>query len=398
MDTNPKKVKGAKTRNGKPVWINDENDEPYSEKSMSFEYGDGQLVTPTIDPATGERYNLDKLFEYYKENGPYDMYTGEKLPVFEDIKTADEYSKWRSDNIFNFDISEQEFYTGESGLYSKQDGSDTSWSDKKQDMIDLAAGARDKVYDLFGMSEDEETGFRLGGLAEATKGITTPEGMEMAKKKFQLDQKKADLDGDGELSKYEETRGEAIQKADADDPDQDEKYGMDCGGMMEPMYDEVSGNTIPIGSTAENVRDDINIMISEGEYVLPADVVKWHGLKHIMDMQSEAKMGLMGMAMEGLIQYVDEESEDYMECPECDGEGCEHCNGTGYHSTDDSEEVQDAEEVSEDDADVPEEDIEVEYPAVEVEDELDDEDTGEEYPETSALPGTMKKTKFAFIS
>jgi hypothetical protein len=398
MNANPKKVKGAKTRNGKPVWINEGDDEPYSEKSMSFEYADGQIVSPTIDPNTGEFYDLDKLFEHYKENGPYDMYTGEKLPVFEDVTTADAYSIWRSDNMFNFDLSEQEFYTGESGLYSKQDGSDTSWSDKKQDMIDLAAGARDTVYDLFGMSEDEEKGFRLGGLAEATKGITTPEGMEMAKKKFQLDQKKADLDGDGELSKYEETRGEAIQKADADDPDQDEKYGMDCGGMMEPMYDEVSGNPIPIGSTAENVRDDIDIMISEGEYVLPADVVKWHGLKHIMDMQSEAKMGLMGMSMEGLIQYVDEESEEYTECPECDGEGCEHCNDTGYHSTEDSEEVDDTEEVSEDDADVPEEDIEVEYPAVQVEDELDDEDTGEEYPETSALPGTMKKTKFAFIS
>ena len=127
MNTNARKVKGAKTRNGKPVWISDENDEPYSEKSMSFEYGDGQLVTPTIDPTTGERYNLDKLFEHYKENGPYDIFTGEKLPVFEDISTADEYSKWRSDNIFNFNLSEQEFYAGESDLYSKQDGSDTSW-------------------------------------------------------------------------------------------------------------------------------------------------------------------------------------------------------------------------------------------------------------------------------
>jgi len=212
----------------------------------------------------------------------------------------------------------------------------------------------------------KNAGFALGGLAEARKGITTQEGKEMAKKKFQLDKKKADLDGDGELSKYEETRGEAIQKAKADDPEQDEKYGMDCGGMMEPMYDEVSGNEIPIGSTAENVRDDIDIMISEGEYVLPADVVKWHGLKHIMDMQNEAKMGLMGMAMDGLIQYVDEEIEE------------------------------ETEEASEDE-NVPSEDVEVEYPAVEVEDELDEEGTGEEYPEESELPGMMKKQKYAFI-
>ena len=366
MNKNARKVKGAKTRNGKPVWINDENDEPYSEKSMSFEYGDGQLVTPTIDPTTGERYNLDKLFEHYKKNGPYDIFTGEKLPVFEDIKTADEYSKWRSDNIFNFDLSEQEFYTGESGLYSKQDGSDTSWADKKQDMIDLAAGARNKVYDLFGMSEDEKKGFALGGLAVANKGITTVEGQEMAKNKFQLDRKKADKNGDGKLSKYEETTGEAIQKAMDDDELIEMAHGgMACGMMSDPE----SGNEIPMGSSAENVRDDIEVMISEGEYVLPANVVKWHGLKHIMDMQSEAEMGLMSMYDTGLIQYTDEEGAE------------------------EPEEVEAAE------TDAPEEDIEVEVATVEVDDKLDDDEETEEIsPRTSNLPSMMQRKSYAFIS
>ena len=366
MNKNARKVKGAKTRNGKPVWINDENDEPYSEKSMSFEYGDGQLVTPTIDPTTGERYNLDKLFEHYEKNGPYDMYTGEKLPVFEDISTADEYSKWRSDNIFNFDLSEQEFYTGESGLYSKQDGSDTSWADKKQDMIDLAAGARNKVYDLFGMSEDEKKGFALGGLAVANKGITTVEGQEMAKNKFQLDRKKADKNGDGKLSKYEETTGEAIQKAMDDDELIEMAHGgMACGMMSDPE----SGNEIPMGSSAENVRDDIEVMISEGEYVLPANVVKWHGLKHIMDMQSEAEMGLMSMYDTGLIQYTDEEG------------------------------AEEPEEVEAAKTDAPEEDIEVEVATVEVDDKLDDDEETEEIsPRTSNLPSMMQRKSYAFIS
>lgn len=227
--------------------------------------------------------------------------------------------------------------------------------------------------------------FALGGLAEARKGIATQEGADMANKKFQRDDKKADLDGNGSLSNYEKARGDAIQKAMADDPEQDEKYGMNCGGIMEPMYDEVSGNEIPVGSTADNVRDDIEIMISEGEYVLPADVVKWHGLKHIMDMQDEAKMGLMGMAMDGLIQYVDEEptedTEAVTECPLCQGKGCEECEG----------------ETASEDENVPSEDVEIEYPAVEVEDELDDAGAVEEYPEESALPGMMKKQKYAFI-
>ena len=85
---------------------------------------------------------------------------------------------------------------------------------------------------------------------------------------------------------------------------------MNCGGYMGGGMmsadvivgiDPVSGNEIPLGSDAENVRDDIPAMLSEDEYVLPADVVKWHGLKHIQEMHDEASMGLMSMAMDGLV-------------------------------------------------------------------------------------------------
>jgi len=251
-------------------------------------------------------------------------------------------------------------------LYSKQDGSDTSFSDRKQDMIDIAAGARDKVYDLFGISDDEKTGFALGGYLSSLKGITTKEGEEMAKEKFQLDRKKADKNGDGKLSKYEEATGEAIQKA----MDDDELIEMSHGGMAcGMMSDPESGNEIPMGSSAENVRDDIEVMISEGEYVLPANVVKWHGLKHIMDMQSEAEMGLMSMYDTGLIQYTDEEGAE------------------------EPEEVEAAE------TDAPEEDIEVEVATVEVDDKLDDsEETEEISPRTSNLPSVMQRKSYAFIS
>ena len=62
---------------------------------------------------------------------------------------------------------------------------------------------------------------------EARKGIKTQEGLTMANKKFQLDRKKADLDMDGKLSKYEEANGEAVQKA----MDNDEIPKMAHGGM-----------------------------------------------------------------------------------------------------------------------------------------------------------------------
>jgi len=66
----------------------------------------------------------------------------------------------------------------------------------------------------------------------------------------------------------------------------------------------------------EEVRDDIDINISQGEYVLPADVVKWHGLKHIMDMQEEAKMGLMAMDAMGFIKEADGVEEAVVEVSE----------------------------------------------------------------------------------
>ena len=216
-------------------------------------------------------------------------------------------------------------------------------------------------------------GFALGGVATATKGITTQEGKDMAAKKFQRDDAKADTNEDGELSTREKEVAEAVQKNELV-----EMYhgGMacgcegdcdgSCGGMMDGImgYDEVSGNPIPIGSHAENVRDDIDAKLSTDEYVLPAHVVKWHGLKHIQMMQSEAEMGLMSMQMSGLIQHA---------------------------------EMSEAEVVEDEEIDQPEEDIDIEVATVEVDDLLDDEEAyEEEASSTSKLPGMLKKQKYAF--
>ena len=63
---------------------------------------------------------------------------------------------------------------------------------------------------------------------------------------------------------------------------------MDEGGTVDP----VSGNDVPPGSTQEEVRDDIPAQLSEGEFVFPADVVRYIGLSNLMRMRQEAKMGL----------------------------------------------------------------------------------------------------------
>lgn len=65
----------------------------------------------------------------------------------------------------------------------------------------------------------------------------------------------------------------------------------------EPM----SGNAIPPGALPEEVRDDVDIKASEGEYVLPADVVRYIGLEKIEAMVNKAQKDLQSLAEGGRI-------------------------------------------------------------------------------------------------
>ena len=73
------------------------------------------------------------------------------------------------------------------------------------------------------------------------------------------------------------------------------------GGFLDDgaNIDPVSGNEVPTGSLAEEVRDDIPAQLSEGEFVVPADVVRFIGLDKLMKMRESAKAGLANMEAEG---------------------------------------------------------------------------------------------------
>ena len=75
------------------------------------------------------------------------------------------------------------------------------------------------------------------------------------------------------------------------------------GGMKDDGLDRdpVSGNEIPPGSLAKEVRDDIPAQLSDGEYVVPADVVQYFGVKFFEDLRAEAKRGLAEMEATGRI-------------------------------------------------------------------------------------------------
>ena len=80
------------------------------------------------------------------------------------------------------------------------------------------------------------------------------------------------------------------------------------GGLKDEggEVDEESGNEVPPGSTKEEVRDDIPARLSEGEFVFPADVVRYLGLDFLMKLRQRAKAGLQKMEEMGQMGNSDE--------------------------------------------------------------------------------------------
>ena len=174
--------------------------------------------------------------------------------------------------------------------------------------------APETVDEFSNMPVELNTGGLLGNeynpvAFQGGTGVPTEAGLDMANQNFVLNRQQADLDNNGLISPYEEIKGEASQRSVAQ---------MNEGGMMGDPFaplnviigvEEESGNDIPAGSKPEEVKDDIPALLSEGEYVVPADVVRWHGLKQFEEMRCEAKHALGMMAKHDRIAYVDEEGE-----------------------------------------------------------------------------------------
>jgi len=61
--------------------------------------------------------------------------------------------------------------------------------------------------------------------------------------------------------------------------------------IMNEQVDPVSGNTAPVGAKPEEVRDDIDIRVSPGEYVVNAQTVRYFGEDFFDELQKAAAQG-----------------------------------------------------------------------------------------------------------
>lgn len=249
----PRSKTGEETKYGRPMWKDEATGDLFSEKTVTVPYGDGFVVMPSVSE-DGSELTEEQIFDYVRRNGPVDFMTGEKLPIFESIEEADTYAQKRSETMFTDEDPTPRMDDSMSDMGSEDDG--TSMMDVGKSILKLGTRGAQLAGKKMGMdinpTRDNPYGFAEGGQA-----------MSLEK----------------QMSFFEEG-------------------GIADDGMS---VDPVSGNEIPPGSLASEVRDDIPAQLSEGEYVVPADVLRYYGVRFFEDLRAEAKQGLSQMDADGRI-------------------------------------------------------------------------------------------------
>ena len=246
------KPTGKNTTVGRPVY--ELNGERVSELSATIPFGDKFINVPSIHD--GVRYTDDELVQMLKANKI------EATGVFNSLKEAVEAAEKHSDTL----LPKGETMSQE----SKQKDAFTEMEEmlaKGITQISTVKGKEGRQYkDLTSAATDI--------LARLNAGEITVEQAERFLNKWRT-------------------------------PEYAEGGLLEEGGTIDP----VSGNDVPVGSMQEEVRDDIPAQLSEGEFVFPADVVRYIGLENLMKLRQKAKKGLGTMEDMGQMGNSEEATE-----------------------------------------------------------------------------------------
>jgi hypothetical protein len=272
--------------------------------------------------------SADKLEEYlYSGKRPLNL--GELSPLFEGSKsllgTEQEVLDFQSKGVFPVSNSaytpieslknEIVFLVEDLAKYSKGNPKlsklfENKYSINPEEFLNLGFTKR--------LEELETNGFLIERpkIPQSRPPVSTEEGLRETYMRKAGEVEARNVGNRMEFS--QEKRGERPPEATEDRP-RDVQWGrsfaeggavenqmdklLEEGGMADDGRDRdpVSGNDIPPGSTAKEVRDDIDVKLSEGEYVVPADVVQYYGVKFFEDLRSKAKDSLEEMDEDGRI-------------------------------------------------------------------------------------------------
>ena len=170
-----------------------------------------------------------------------------------------------------------------------------------------AASDYEKAFNKYDgeLPEEEEDSISYSQAIEPEDSVVDREGMD-------YDTPEVTMESDPEIGEFiANLFNSKSMMADETEMFDDQEYqNLKEGGEVEADFvdddKEDDAADPPPGATPEQVADDIPAMLSEGEYVLPANVVNFLGLKNITEMHQAVLDEIQQMADLGFVENVDE--------------------------------------------------------------------------------------------
>jgi len=249
----------------------------YNTYSQGLDKAVGELSSKTGAEVTDSIRNSIKATRY--KTLPKDI--GQLF--VRDMQVGLEYRQF-----LNKKITEAEFLK-RTGL-SKEDG-DKFFSNYSKDLFKASKAKNDKEwYKAFRKSSFNDALYNYG-IVKELDNIGTQIDIGDAKQRFDFTKPRYATGG---LVGY--AQGGTVE-------DEQMNRLMEEGGMADAgvAQEPVTGNEVPPGALPSEVRDDVPVQLSEGEYVVPADVLRFFGVRFFEDLRNQAKQGMAEMQSNGRI-------------------------------------------------------------------------------------------------
>ena len=170
-----------------------------------------------------------------------------------------------------------------------------------------AASDYEKAFDKYDgeLPEEEEDSISYSQAIEPEDSVVDREGMD-------YNTPEVTMEADPEIGEFIANlfNSKNLMADETEMFDDQEYQNLKEGGEVEADFvdddKEDDATDPPPGATPEQVADDIPAMLSEGEYVLPANVVNFLGLKNITEMHQAVLDEIQQMADLGFVENVDE--------------------------------------------------------------------------------------------
>ena len=291
------------TEAGRPIYIS-HSGEIVSEKSTTIPYNGKYVNVPSIhDGIEYSEFELVKLLDE-KKIKPTSTHKTQELAV----KAAQK----RSPSL----MSEETARAVESKYWKemtkRKATADQILGDSSTELVTPDAKAERRMDDLQAIQEDPfldlyDENEKSQKLDAYMSTLSEDDKRDIQSYLDKPTPKINSIEGDEAMAKGRARRNDIGETVTAFNEGGYEDGGLkDEGGSVDP----VSGNDVPVGSTQSEVRDDIPAQLSEGEFVLPADVVRYIGLENLMELRNKAKQGLAQMEAMGQMGNSEEATMD----------------------------------------------------------------------------------------